>query len=448
MTLNPLARPTHCRPLLLLPVVVAALLIPSSPAWAEGRLRVELLFKGLECLETTSGMGDDSIYITTAALNLASGKVFVDDHLFFSVESDKFYPQQERLQGFGGFWPVKAIDDLVIFALVTEKDLGSGVQHTETSAEIDRRLTELIPKLKHQYTWQNRPRDQVVGEIRDVINQAWIDREKKQDDLIAITELRLMPEDVSTTQIKKKLKRHPAIGDGGAFALHVQVTSGPFEHGSPSDDKKNGAAGGTWQASPGQSGGGQKVPGGSQPNPGGAADSRSHWVHSDGSFRAVGGNQWNEYDAQGAIKFRYVETQRNPQYIELYDASREGFARLYANKAMGKHPLLSGNQWIDVLYGGWKGSPPGQAGNTPQKRVRWDYSGGYVYHVSGDEWRERQGGKLHATFTEQERTAEYIQLYNAQASLWVRLTDDAMHLFNGHHRDAGWQEYRGGKWTQ
>jgi hypothetical protein len=439
---------------------LAVLLAVSPVARAEetGRLRIELLLKGLECLKTTSGLGDDSIFICTATVNLANGRSFVSWHAFWDIGADQFQGKKEATQGIGGFWPVKDINDIVVLALVAEKDYGSAAQFGVTKKEIERRLKDMLPKLKHQYTWQNRPRDQVVKELRDAISEAWRTREKKQDDLIAITELRVMPEDISTTQIKKKLKRHPAVGDGGAFALHIQVTSGPFEHQKPGDDKKDAGPGGTWQGSPGMPGGGQ--PGGGQ-SPGAPVNPRDHWVHSAGSFRMIGGNKWNEYDANGAVKFSYVETQRTPDFVELYDASREGFARLYADRAMGKHPLLSGNQWIDVLKGSWKKSAPGQGGGQPggnqpggpgggaqKPRTHWAYAGGHVQHVGGKKWQEHQGGKLHATFTEQERTDEYIQLYNAKASLWIRLTDKAMHLFQGHNRDAGWQEYRGGQWTK
>jgi len=438
--------------------LASLLLVPAtaSPApAAEGRLRIELLLKGLECLKTTSGPGDDSIFICTATVNLANGKSFVSWHAFWDIGADEFQAEKEATQGIGGFWPVKDINDIVVLALVAEEDYGSGAQFGVTKKEIERRFKDMLPKLKHQYTWQNRPRDQMVKELRDAISEAWRTREKKQDDLIAITELRVMPEDISTTQIKKKLKRHPAVGDGGAFALHIQVTSGPFEHQKPGDDKKDGGQGGAWQGSPGMPGGGQ--PGGGQ-SPGSPANQRNHWIHSAGSFRMTGGNQWNEYDANGAVKFSYVETQRTPQFVELYDASREGFARLYADKAMGKHPTLSGNKWIDVLKGSWKKSAPGQGGGQPggnqpgggaqKARTHWAYAGGHVEHAGGKTWREYQGSKLHATFTEQERNDEYIQLYNGQTSLWIRLTDKAMHAFSGHNRDAGWQEYRDGKWTK
>ncbi len=420
---------TSLRSLAVLVVATVSMGI-AAEARGAGRLRLELLLNGLECLKTTSGLGNDDVYVISATANLADARMFCDFAFYTKIGSDEYQATTKDNRGIGGFWPVDDVDDVVILFLVAERDIGSGGQSIGMTKDIERAFRNLLTKLRHQYVVQKRPRDEVVAQLVDAVEKAWATRAKKQDDLIAITELRLMSEDVSTTDIKKKLKRHPAIGDGGAFALHVQITSGPFEHGSPDNQ-----------------------------GPGQPPAKRNHWVHSAGSFRMVGGNKWNEYDANGNLKFSYVETQRNDQFVELYDASREGFARLLDGKAMGKHPLLSGNQWVEVLQGSWKnpqggnsGGPGGGSGPGGQPgqlaRTHWAYAGGFFRKTGGNNWDEPTNGKLHATFVEQERNAEYVQLYNAKRSLWVRLTDTSGHLFDGFNRDKGWHQFQDGKWSK
>jgi hypothetical protein len=59
-----------------------------------------------------------------------------------------------------------------------------------------------------------------------------------------------------------------------------------------------------------------------------AANVRVSWRHSTGHFEQLAGRQWMELTPAG-ITHRYVEQARNPEYVQLYDASRDCHVRLY-----------------------------------------------------------------------------------------------------------------------
>jgi hypothetical protein len=69
----------------------------------------------------------------------------------------------------------------------------------------------------------------------------------------------------------------------------------------------------------------------------GAPEARVCWLYEDGQFEHGKGKRWLEtFDKGGEEHFREVE--RNSDYIELYDRSRDIAVRLYSKKMYLKQP--------------------------------------------------------------------------------------------------------------
>ncbi len=75
---------------------------------------------------------------------------------------------------------------------------------------------------------------------------------------------------------------------------------------------------------------------------------RTRFRYSTGSFIDRGGGNWIEVRDNGPSS-RFVETQRNSSYIEMYDSSRGLRVRLYNDRALGNHG--SSGTWVQ-----WPGS--------------------------------------------------------------------------------------------
>ena len=82
----------------------------------------------------------------------------------------------------------------------------------------------------------------------------------------------------------------------------------------------------------------------------GPAD-RNYWKHSKGHFENTSGNNWVEKSGGGT--WRYVESDRNDKYVELYDKSREVGVRIYAKKYAWKHPKETQGAWEGKIEGHW-----------------------------------------------------------------------------------------------
>jgi hypothetical protein len=79
------------------------------------------------------------------------------------------------------------------------------------------------------------------------------------------------------------------------------------------------------------------------------AASRDYWRHSRGHFENTSGNKWVE--KKEGDTFRFVETERTENYVELYDAGRDCTVRLFDNRCMVKF----GKKPFEKYYNGsWK----------------------------------------------------------------------------------------------
>jgi hypothetical protein len=84
-------------------------------------------------------------------------------------------------------------------------------------------------------------------------------------------------------------------------------------------------------------------------------NARQHWAYQGGRFDAVGGGRWVERNSGGTSNFR--ETQRNGEWVELYDASRGYTLHLHRDAFW----IIGGNdrvrrfpQWTRLQYGNWR----------------------------------------------------------------------------------------------
>jgi hypothetical protein len=79
-----------------------------------------------------------------------------------------------------------------------------------------------------------------------------------------------------------------------------------------------------------------------------SAAERQYWRHGEGHFENTRGNHWTERHS-GDI-YRFVEMDRTPKYVELYDKSRDCTVRLFDGRCMVKF----GDQRFERYYdGGW-----------------------------------------------------------------------------------------------
>jgi hypothetical protein len=90
-----------------------------------------------------------------------------------------------------------------------------------------------------------------------------------------------------------------------------------------------------------------------QPPPVQAAQGpRNFWVYGplgQYEFRKLANSEWVQNAPTG--NYYFVETQRTPEYVELYDPSRGGYARLYANAMYTRAEVEP--TWYFSLHGHW-----------------------------------------------------------------------------------------------
>src|SRR5438270_10049015 len=82
-------------------------------------------------------------------------------------------------------------------------------------------------------------------------------------------------------------------------------------------------------------------------------DDRYVWVYADaggGDFTQQRGRDWLETNGVASVPFRYRETNRTADYVELYDAERQLYVRLHNNSMYLKKP---GSNWELGYTGRW-----------------------------------------------------------------------------------------------
>jgi hypothetical protein len=87
-----------------------------------------------------------------------------------------------------------------------------------------------------------------------------------------------------------------------------------------------------------------------------SAAGRTRWVHERGSFENTTGDEWVEVivlDGR-AVEFRFREVARNGDYIEVHDASRDCYVRLYDDAVYVKNIKDGFREFRRFYSGRWR----------------------------------------------------------------------------------------------
>ncbi|MCK5307836.1 MAG: hypothetical protein KAJ73_04420 [Zetaproteobacteria bacterium] len=132
------------------------------------------------------------------------------------------------------------------------------------------------------------------------------------------------------------------------------------------------------------------------------------YLYSGGQFVNVG-NAWQEWQ-QKQLRFHFKETERDNEWITLYDASRNIWVLLPMGNGKSYYAWGGDSDWTE-LYDVTKS-------HTPMEE--YFYSCGQFVNV-GNAWQEWQQKQLRFHFKETERDDEWITLYDASRDIWVGL---------------------------
>jgi hypothetical protein len=151
---------------------------------------------------------------------------------------------------------------------------------------------------------------------------------------------------------------------------------------------------------------------------------RTRWEYDGGSFRRT--LSWIEETGKG--KHAFVETARNPVFVELLDPSRDYTVRLYADKLLlrgGKGPARKFAKFSRIYGGSWSDS---------QARLKWEYASGFFRAQKATAkpaaWVERNFDGLHLFF-EANRSADFVELKDRSRDYTVRLSNDQLKISGG-----------------
>jgi hypothetical protein len=92
---------------------------------------------------------------------------------------------------------------------------------------------------------------------------------------------------------------------------------------------------------------------------------RWDYRHKEGAgyFQNAKEKEWIEV-FEGKVIFTFKESARNNDFIELYDASRPVWVRIYENKSLWKHPELTNGEYRPLWEGAWS-RPKKEGGALP-----------------------------------------------------------------------------------
>ena len=84
--------------------------------------------------------------------------------------------------------------------------------------------------------------------------------------------------------------------------------------------------------------------------PDATAGDRELWKFSEGFYIKQPGDRWAERNNAGEVTFRFVETKRTDEFVELFDKNRNATIRLRLKMWM----INQGDGKFEKLYeGGW-----------------------------------------------------------------------------------------------
>jgi hypothetical protein len=166
---------------------------------------------------------------------------------------------------------------------------------------------------------------------------------------------------------------------------------------------------------------------------------RQRWEFGDHFVTST--RRWEEKTETGRNAF--VETARNPVFVELYDRTRGYTVRLYDDRMLirdgtsPEHPKFV--KFTKLTAGGWADGPV---------RAKWKYPGGEL-RIDGDAWVEQNATGTNV-FAERGRTAEAIDLYDPVREYAIRLTATALEIRGGTDKVRQFKEFttvHTGRWA-
>lgn len=156
---------------------------------------------------------------------------------------------------------------------------------------------------------------------------------------------------------------------------------------------------------------------------------RYDWFYDIGYFHSLGGgtNAWSE-TIDGQEVYHFVQTNRTDTYVELYDASRRIYVRLFADRMTLKRPE-------DAYFSYF------QAGHWDDRRMysyrNADQSYSYFLLQPQEIWKWVRPGEANVYLRETFRNGDQIQLYNAREGYTLSLLDGQL-----------WYKADGGTWAK
>jgi hypothetical protein len=168
------------------------------------------------------------------------------------------------------------------------------------------------------------------------------------------------------------------------------------------------------------------------------ADSRRAWLFNQGAFRSAGSGRWVQRGPSGT--FRYREHQRTAEYVELFDASRKRFVRLYQRGwyvfvPKKKHYALVGlGRW--ALYP--RQRPLDQERNTPERPKLSTAEHRAGFPRLGDEYEVMGEGSVAYNCIGWSVGNTTAWVWPGQAGQDIQLADfDSLYSYYGFRRVAG-----------
>jgi hypothetical protein len=148
---------------------------------------------------------------------------------------------------------------------------------------------------------------------------------------------------------------------------------------------------------------------------------RTRWEYGDGFVQRS--RSWQEENVRA--RYTFVETARNPVFVELYDAGRRYFVRLYDDKMLVKGGGGKGAKLLPKFTRARTGSwADGKA------RAEWKYAGGSVRLGGEAAWFEKNSQGI-STFAERGRTDAHVELDDPLRGYAVRLSAAELNIRGG-----------------
>jgi Peptidase of plants and bacteria len=151
---------------------------------------------------------------------------------------------------------------------------------------------------------------------------------------------------------------------------------------------------------------------------------RNRWVYEGGFLQRT--RVWTEQTGQA--ENRFIECTRNSQYVELYDATRAYFVRLYNDKALirGRNGRAAVRypKYVRLYDGRW----------TSKERTEWKYADGAFAEGEATAWIEWNAAGVPLFFSERAQTGEFVELIDPSRDYAVRLFANRLQIRGGNDK--------------